>query len=102
MGYESGEGDWAQNSREGEHDSDAASSQWETRFQEKDGCYTLHRPLENMSTVLTGKEKRDERYLLACIRLHASPTRLFTGLRIGTRLFHTLKLMQAAVLMRGD
>jgi len=102
MGYESGEVDRTRKSREGEHDSDAASSQLEACFQEKDDCYTLHRPLESVSTLLMDKAKSDERARLAYVRLHASYTRLFTGFRIGTSLFHTLKLMEASVLMRGD
>ena len=58
--------------------------------------------LESVSTLLMDKANRGERDRLAYVRLRASSTRLFMGFRIGTSLFHMSKLMEAAVLMRGD
>ena len=70
MGYENGEGDQTRKPREGGHDSGAASSQWETCFREMDDCYTLHRLLESVSTLLTNKAKRGEKI---STRLHPTP-----------------------------
>jgi hypothetical protein len=38
-------------------------------------CYTLHRPLESVSTLLMDKANRGERDRLTYVRLRASSTR---------------------------